>query len=49
MSSDKGQLTPEQTPDFEKAEMDLFRESLRLSYIRNGFSGRRGCTKFSKQ
>jgi hypothetical protein len=32
MSSDKGQLTPVQTPDFEKAEMDLLRESLRLSY-----------------
>ena len=32
MSSDKGQLTPAQTPDFEKAEMDLLRESLRLSY-----------------
>jgi hypothetical protein len=32
MSSDKDQLTPEQAPDFEKAEMDLLRASLRLSY-----------------
>jgi hypothetical protein len=32
MSSDKGQLTSSQIPDFEKAEMDLLRESLRLSY-----------------
>ncbi len=32
MDSDKGQRTPTQTPDFEKAEMDLLRESLRLSY-----------------
>ena len=32
MPSDKGQLNPVQTPDFEKAEMDLLRESLRLSY-----------------
>jgi len=32
MSSNKGQQTPAQTPDFEKAEVDLLRESLRLSY-----------------
>jgi hypothetical protein len=32
ISSNNGQLTPAQTPDFEKAEIDLLRESLRLSY-----------------
>lgn len=32
MSSDKGQPASEQTPDFEKAEMDLLRENLRRSY-----------------
>ena len=30
--NDKNQVTSAQTPDFEKAEMDLLRESLRLSY-----------------
>ncbi len=30
--SDKDQVTSAQTPDFDKAEMDLLRESLRLSY-----------------
>jgi hypothetical protein len=32
MSNDKDLSAPEQTPDFEKAEMDLLRESLRRSY-----------------
>lgn len=32
MSNDTGQPAPEQTPAFEKAEMDLLRESLRRSY-----------------
>ena len=32
ISSDKSQEVPAQIPDFEKAEMDLLRESLRLSY-----------------
>jgi hypothetical protein len=32
MHSDKDQVTSAKTPDFEKAEMDLLRESLRLSY-----------------
>jgi hypothetical protein len=32
MHSDKDQATSAQSPDFEKAEMDLLRESLRLSY-----------------
>jgi hypothetical protein len=32
ISSDNGQPTSAQAPDFEKAEMDLLRESLRLSY-----------------
>ena len=32
ISSNKGQLSPEQTSDFESAEMNLLRESLRRSY-----------------
>jgi hypothetical protein len=32
MSNNKGQSIPQQTPDFEKAEFDLLRESLRRSY-----------------
>ena len=32
MSSDMTQAFPEQSPGFEKAEMDLLRESLRRSY-----------------
>ena len=32
ISSDNDQQVSAQTPDFEKAEMDLLRESLRLSY-----------------
>jgi len=32
MPIDKNQPTPDQTPDFEKAELDLIRESLRRSY-----------------
>jgi hypothetical protein len=32
ISSDKGQSTPEQAVDFEKAEVDLLRENLRRSY-----------------
>ena len=32
MSTDKNQLASENSPDFEKAEIDLLRESLRLSY-----------------
>lgn len=32
MSNDSSQPAAEQTPDFEKAELDLLRESLRRSY-----------------
>jgi len=32
MAIDKNQPSPDQTPDFEKAELDLLRESLRRSY-----------------
>jgi len=32
MSNDKNQLALEHSPDFEKAEIDLLRESLRRSY-----------------
>jgi hypothetical protein len=32
MHSDNDQVTSAQSPDFEKAEMDLLRESLRFSY-----------------
>ena len=32
MSNGKVQLVSQQTPDFEKAEMDLLRENLRRSY-----------------
>lgn len=32
MSNDKRPHFPEQSSDFEKAEMDLLRKSLRLSY-----------------
>jgi hypothetical protein len=32
MSSDKSLPSPDQTPDFEKAEMDLLREGLRRSH-----------------
>jgi hypothetical protein len=32
MSNDKSQPFPEQSSDFERAETDLLRESLRLSY-----------------
>jgi hypothetical protein len=32
MSNDKNQLASEHSPDFEKAEIDLLRESLRRSY-----------------
>ena len=32
MSSDKRLPSPDQTPDFEKAEMDLLREGLRRSH-----------------
>jgi hypothetical protein len=32
MSFDKNHSDPRQTPDFEKAELDLLRESLRCSY-----------------
>ena len=32
ISNDKGQLSSEHIPDFEKAEMDLLREGLRRSY-----------------
>jgi len=32
ISNDNGQPAPEQTPDFEKAEMDLLRKSLGRSY-----------------
>ena len=32
MSNDNGLPVSQQTPDFEKAELDLLRESLRRSY-----------------
>lgn len=32
MADDKKQPSPDQAPDFEKAEIDLLRESLRSSY-----------------
>jgi hypothetical protein len=32
MYNDKGQSAPHQTPDFEKAEMELLRKGLRRSY-----------------
>ena len=32
MAIDKNQPSPNQTPDFEKAELDLLRENLRRSY-----------------
>ena len=32
MAIDKNQPSPDLTPDFEKAELDLLRESLRRSY-----------------
>jgi len=32
MANNKSQHSPEQTPDFEKAELDLLRKSLRRSY-----------------
>ncbi|OJW56551.1 MAG: hypothetical protein BGO55_16265 [Sphingobacteriales bacterium 50-39] len=32
MALDKNQSSPDQTSDFEKAELDLLRESLRRSY-----------------
>jgi hypothetical protein len=32
MPSDKGQSSPEQATDFERAEIDLLRESIRRSY-----------------
>jgi hypothetical protein len=32
MAKDNSQSDPQQTPDFEKAELDLLRENLRRSY-----------------
>jgi len=32
MAIDKNQSSPDHAPDFEKAELDLLRESLRRSY-----------------